>query len=114
MLQSTLHKWNSRDKPIYPQEIDPFAPEPPVTASADPRPFLPLVLDVISLNGQGQLCPLTFHNNNSVKDTGEEGKKPFNIDPKIATNTEKNWTFYRDNKMSIIFKFMDFVVRFSS
>ena len=32
--------------------LDPFAPEPPLTARADPRPLC----DVISFNGQGQLC----------------------------------------------------------
>ena len=38
-------------------QFDPFAPELPVTACADPRPFF--CCDIISFNGQGQLCPLT-------------------------------------------------------
>ena len=38
-------------------EFDPFAPELPVIACADPRPFF--CCDIISFNGQGQLCPLT-------------------------------------------------------
>ena len=38
--------------------INPFAPEPPVTARADPGPFYPC--DVISFNGQGQLSSLTW------------------------------------------------------
>ena len=37
--------------------FNPFAPEPPVTARADPSPFY--LCDVISFNGQRQLCPLT-------------------------------------------------------
>jgi len=42
--------------------INPFAPEPPVTARADPRSPYRLWrhhFDVISFNGQGQLCLLT-------------------------------------------------------
>ena len=38
-------------------QFDAFAPELPVTACADPRPFF--CCDIISFNGQGQLCPLT-------------------------------------------------------
>ena len=37
--------------------LNPFAPEPPITAPADPS----IACDVISVNGQGQLCPLRMH-----------------------------------------------------
>ena len=45
--QITGHVWC-----MISANINPFAPEPPVTARADP-------CDVISFNGQGQLCLLT-------------------------------------------------------
>ena len=38
-------------------QFDPFTPKLPITACADPRPFF--CCDIISFNGQGQLCPLT-------------------------------------------------------
>ena len=40
-------------------DINLFTPELPVTASVDPCPFY-TPCDVISFNGQGQLCPLTY------------------------------------------------------
>ena len=56
---------------------------------------LPTACDVISFSGQGPLCPLTCtewrdlsnhyqNEHNSVKDTGEKGQKPCNIDLKIS------------------------------
>ena len=79
--------------------INPFAPERPVTTPM--RIQVPSTsYDVISLNGQGQFCPLTCalcrlkrsfkpyqNEHDSVIDTGEKGKKPCNIDP---NNFHKN------------------------
>ena len=73
----------------------PFAPEPLVTARSDPGPFY-TVCDVISLNGQGKLCPwktcagwrdlsndTRVNEHNSVKETRKRQKLACNIDPKI-------------------------------
>ena len=93
---TTRVKFSSRGE--WDQEWDTV--ELPVTARSDPGPFY-TACDVISLNGQGQLCPgktcagwrdLSNHTRingyDSVKETGEQGKKlACNIDPKISMKT---------------------------
>ena len=75
----------------------PIRPWTTVTARSDPCPFY-TAYDVISQNGQGQLCPrktcagwrdLSNHTriseHDSVKESGEKDKKmACNIDPKIS------------------------------
>ena len=56
--------------------INSFAPEPPVTARADPGPFYPL--------WRHQFFKPYQNEHNSVKDTGERSKKPRDIDLKIS------------------------------
>ena len=73
--------------------INPFAPEPPVTAHAGQRASN--ACDIISFTGHGQLVTANLcrvkrsfkpyqNEHNLVKDTGEKGKKPCNIDLKIS------------------------------
>ena len=51
------HSWPCSVYFLYKWFFNPFAPELPVTAHAGPRASTSC--DIISFNGQGQLCPLT-------------------------------------------------------
>ena len=72
------------------KQLNTFAPEPPVTAHADPRPSYRLwrhqfkwsriILSANSWRVKRSFKPCQ-NEHHSVKDTGEKGKKPCNIDP---------------------------------
>ena len=88
-----VHSWPRSVYFLYKWFINPFAPKLPVTAHTGPRASTSC--DIISFNDHGQLVTANLckvkrsfkpyqNEHNSVKDTGEKGKKPCNIDLKIS------------------------------
>ena len=87
-----VHSWPRSVYFLCKWFINPFAPEPPITAHAGPRAST--ACDIISFNGHGQLVTANWcgvkrsfkpyqNEHNSVKDTRERGKKLCNIDLNI-------------------------------